>query len=605
MSFRSSPLPLRLNVESLERRETPATLYGLTIDNRIARFDSATPGNVEGNVPIQELIVSAGNSGSERVVGIDVRPRTGQLYGLAVRTSTPVIGLPVTTGRLLLINPLTGAASQVGSDFVVPLATLTDAYGFDFNPTVDRIRVVNRSGVNLRLDPNTGGSTADAPILAGGPVDAAAYDRNFDGKLGANGTTLFTINPTTGNLHTQGTVNQVVSPNSGLQNVVGPLGTPIDAAGGVGFDVTGGTAFALFDGIPGAAVGTGLYTVNLTTGAATLAGLVGDGTGSFVGLAAAAESRFAVGSGAGTDARVEVYDAGGTRLREFNPYPGFRGGVTVAMADVTRDGVLDVITGASSGGGPHVKVFDGVTFAEVRSFYAYAPNFGGGVNVAAGDVNGDGYADIITGAGPGGAPHVRAFSGLDTGELATFYAYSEAFPGGVRVAAGDFDNNGLDEIVTAAGPGGGPHVRTWGRDLAVFGNVSPFLGTGGAISSFYAYAPTFGAGVWVGVGDLNGDGTADILTGADTGGGPHVRGFSGRDGSEIASFYGFDESFSGGVRVGVADTDRDGRAEALVAPASNRGNQVLRAFDPNTATRLRTFDVVDGASSVFVGGAIG
>ena len=74
---------------------------------------------------------------------------------------------------------------------------------------------------------------------------------------------------------------------------------------------------------------------------------------------------------------------------------------------------------------------------EVASFYAYDPAFPGGVHVAAADLTGDGVAEIITGAGPGGGPHVRAFSlagGVVT-EVASFFAYDPAFPGGVHVAA--------------------------------------------------------------------------------------------------------------------------------------------------------------------------
>ena len=95
----------------------------------------------------------------------------------------------------------------------------------------------------------------------------------------------------------------------------------------------------------------------------------------------------------------------------FTAYPGFTGGVFVAAGDVTGDGYADIVTGAGAGGGPHVQVFDGRTGAETLSFFAFAPSFTGGVRVAAGDVNGDGHAEIIVGAGPGGArrgPRLRS-----------------------------------------------------------------------------------------------------------------------------------------------------------------------------------------------------
>src|SRR5262249_59645576 len=107
-------------------------------------------------------------------------------------------------------------------------------------------------------------------------------------------------------------------------------------------------------------------------------------------------------------------------------------------------------------------VFDGATGQQLPgplgSFFAYAPTFSGGVSVAAADVDGDGKADIITGAGIGGGPHVRVFSGADGHELMGFFAYSLAFTGGVIVAAGGINGHGHSDIVTSTGKGGGPHV---------------------------------------------------------------------------------------------------------------------------------------------------
>jgi hypothetical protein len=95
------------------------------------------------------------------------------------------------------------------------------------------------------------------------------------------------------------------------------------------------------------------------------------------------------------------------------------------------------------------------------SFMAYNPAWIGGLFVAAGDVDGDGFADIVTGADAGGGPHVLAYSGADGHVLQSFFAYEPAFPNGVRVAAGDLNHDGYAEIITAAGPGGGPHVRVF------------------------------------------------------------------------------------------------------------------------------------------------
>src|SRR5262249_50434864 len=149
----------------------------------------------------------------------------------------------------------------------------------------------------------------------------------------------------------------------------------------------------------------------------------------------------------------------------------FRGGVRVALADITYDGILDIVTAAGPGGGPHVKVFDGVTGAVVRQFMAYDSAFRGGVFVAVAPIDFGQISDIITGAGPGGGPHVKVFSGETGAVISNFMAYDPGFRGGVSVAGiasyttvlnyhyTTFPHNGL--VVTGAGPGGGPHVRVF------------------------------------------------------------------------------------------------------------------------------------------------
>jgi hypothetical protein len=96
-----------------------------------------------------------------------------------------------------------------------------------------------------------------------------------------------------------------------------------------------------------------------------------------------------------------------------------------------------LITGAGPGGGPHVRVFDVSTGLPVRDFFAYDPAFTGGVRVALGDVNGDGIPDLVTGAGPGGGPHVRVFDGATGAVIQEFFAYAPGFTGGVFVDARD------------------------------------------------------------------------------------------------------------------------------------------------------------------------
>ncbi len=286
----------------------------------------------------------------------------------------------------------------------------------------------------------------------------------------------------------------------------------------------------------------------------------------------------ATGAAAGQLPEVIVYDSAGHELKRFLAYdPVFLGGVNVAVGDVTGDGVPDVITGAGAGGGPHVKVFDGVTFEVFRGFFAYDPVFLGGVSVAVGDITGDRRADVVTGAGPGGGPHVKAFDAQTGAEVRSFFAYDAAFRGGVSVAvqpafvgysseaapadpAHSFAIQTAGRIVTGAGADGGPHVKVFDATTLV------------ERQSFMAYDSAFRGGVNVAVYDRW------VITGAGPGGGPHVKVFDGSTPGQLTEQGVFAGAVgdSGGVQVGAS------RARVFTLTRSPDGTVTPRRFILNS-----------------------
>jgi len=141
------------------------------------------------------------------------------------------------------------------------------------------------------------------------------------------------------------------------------------------------------------------------------------------------------------------YQRDGEIVWSLNPFAaGFKGSASLAVADINGDGQAEIVIGAGRGGGPQVRVFD-FSGRSLLNFFAYDPMFRGGVNVATADINGDGQAEIITGAGAGGGPHVRYFN--HRGEFINhFFAYDKDLRTGVQVAAGDLNGDGLAEIIT-------------------------------------------------------------------------------------------------------------------------------------------------------------
>jgi peptidoglycan hydrolase-like protein with peptidoglycan-binding domain len=206
------------------------------------------------------------------------------------------------------------------------------------------------------------------------------------------------------------------------------------------------------------------------------------------------------------------------------------------------------------GGGPHVRTFSPGGSPVGSGFFAYDPNFGGGVSVAVGDVTGGPTPEVVTGSGPGMSPRVRVWS-TDGQLLSEFDAYTAGFGGGVSVAVA----NG--QIVTGPGYGGGPDVRV-------------FDAAGGLRHEWMAYDPNFGGGIHVAAGQLNGSlGGVSIVTAPLFGGGPHIRVFD-ENGGVQREWMAYDPGFGGGVNVAV------GNGHVITAPFSNGGPHV-KVFDGN------------------------
>ncbi len=277
--------------------------------------------------------------------------------------------------------------------------------------------------------------------------------------------------------------------------------------------------------------------------------LVGDGL-----VPSLAPSRIVTGATSGAAPMVDVRRPDGTEVAQFLAYAdGFMGGLHVAVGDVDGDGKPNVVTGAGTGGGPHVRVFT-ESGALVSQFFPYATSGRGGVEVATGDVDGDDVDEIVTAVGAGVSHDVVAWSARGE-ERVRFTVNAFAANAPLRVAVGDVDGDGRGEFLVTAGAGFSPKIAVYDTD-------------GTFLREFAPYGTTFMGGVYVAAGDVNGDGTDEIITGTGDGGGPQVRVFN-AIGAVIGSFFAFDESSRYGVHVASADTNRDSVDEIIASPGSS------------------------------------
>ncbi|MBX3401107.1 MAG: VCBS repeat-containing protein [Gemmataceae bacterium] len=315
--------------------------------------------------------------------------------------------------------------------------------------------------------------------------------------------------------------------------------------------------------------------------------------------------QFAAGADAGGSA-VTLFNPDGSPRFSVTPFPGFTGGVRTAAADFNSDGVADIIAGTGPGRATRVVVLDGITQKQLFTVDPFEASFTGGVYVAAGDVNGDGVQDLAITPDEGGGPRVDMYSGNGFAKIVSFFGIDDVnFRGGARATIADMTRDSVGDLIVVAGFGGGPRV-------AAFDGTTLSKTPEKIFGDFFAFEQTLRNGIFVTAGDLNGDGFADLIAGGGPGGGPRVLVFDGQSllsnqYEHLANFFGGDPDSRGGIRLAVKDLDGDNRADLVVGSGSRAGSRVTAYLGKNiapagTPSNALNFDSFAGfTGGVFVG----
>jgi len=252
----------------------------------------------------------------------------------------------------------------------------------------------------------------------------------------------------------------------------------------------------------------------------------------------------------------------------------YRGGVNMAAGDVNGDGIKDLIVTPATAANTWVKVYN-LKRNKVKlilEFQAFPDFFTGGAYIASGDINGDGKDEIIAGAGKGGGPQVIIFN--DQGEaIHNFFAYPEDFRGGVAVASGDVDKDDADEIIVGQAADAQAWVKVYESDAASI------------ISEWQAYPGDVRYGVTLQTGDVDNDHKDEIITGTANMGGPQVRIFN-KKGENLDNFFAYEENFRGNTKTSF------NKQKKIYLSTFSLGNNRRIIIGPKVAL---TFD--DGYSS--------
>jgi len=583
-------------------------LYGLTPADEIVTFSPKTPGVYFSTVAVTGMDVG------EHLLGIDVRPSTGELIGLGDHNH--IYTIDPATGVATLKATLTADPTDVTDPFVGFTGT---EFGVDFNPVVDRLRVVSDTGENIRINVDTGVVITDVALNPGTPVVVgAAYTNNYEGT---SATTLYTIDSTTDQLLIQN------PPNNGTQTVVGALG--VDATAVVGFDIVPGTnlAYAALE-VGGV---TKLYTIDLAKGFAVE---VDPAAGALRGLTVAAtQGNDTLNGGGGADLLTGglgndtldggvgddklVGGLGDDALTGGLGLDTFTGGAGIDTIVETRDANITLTATQLIIGADAAETFSGIEGAKLSggaSDNVFA------VGAFAGKLTltfGDGLDTLDLSASPSGVTIDLDLTGVKqtfstgaagvilgdapenfTGTPFNDLIYADALtaprhieggapdlppgPLGAPVPPGDklsLDGQGQFVVVQKSDFNTGT-IKIPGfsnvdfNDIEVLTVVNSssgggFGGTNGGASAFSAptYFPVHKGPESVATGDVNGDGFADIVTANNTTGDISV--LLGRGDGTFQSAVHFKSGGKQPIELQLNDIDTDGDLDIIT---SNRGS---------------------------------
>ena len=281
---------------------------------------------------------------------------------------------------------------------------------------------------------------------------------------------------------------------------------------------------------------------------------------------------------------VEITTQNG-RVQQIVPFAGYTGLLSVNAIDRTGEGIADglLVAVASPGAAPHIMVIDAATGRSALSFFAFDPGFLGGLSVSSGlsAIGATNTAVIVAGAGAGAQPSVSVFNAVTGRFINQFYAFAPEYNGGVNVAMSNPDSTGQSIVVVGA--------KTVAHVVAFDLNQ-----TNRPVASFLAFGANI-IGANVSVGDLDSDGTNNIVVGAGAGGAPSVAIYTSRGQKEV-EFLAYAPGFRGGVNVGLTDFDKDGLLEVATGSAGgapgtlfifdNPTDVIFSAFQTSFATNL-------------------
>jgi uncharacterized repeat protein (TIGR01451 family) len=584
-----------------DNADTETTAVNAVADVSIIKTDSPDPVNAGSNITYTITLTNAGPSDAQNLALSDLVPANTTFVSFTApagwATTTPPAG---GTGPVTATSPTLAA----GASPVFTLVVKVDATAVNGSTITNTV-----TAASTTTDPDAANNADTETTLVGTAAGLSVTKSDSPDPVVAGQNITYTIIVTNaGPSDALGvTLTDVVPANTTFVSFTSPAGwtsttPPVGGTGPVSAAAptlaAGASAtFTLVVRVNPAAANNTLIVNSATVAGATVDPNPADNTATSTTTVRHVQY-IAVGAALGRAPSVAVYDQDGTEVASFLAFgPTFRGGVRVAVGDVNGDGTADIIVASGPHAAPRVKVVDGTRLAGLSAdeqvpgsallgnFLAFHDGFSGGVFVAAGDINGDGRADIIASKGPG-EPRVKVIDATRLGLrepsgriapaalLGNYLAFQASFHGGVTSAAGDVNGDGRADVIH--GPASGVRrVKVFnGTQLNVLREDGrPALTS--VLANFYAYQADFSGGVFVAADRVNADLNADIITAQGPGGEPRVKVIDGTRANQresdgrispsalLAREILFEESYRGGTQVGAIDLDNDGLAEIL------------------------------------------